>query len=61
MLQFVRFYLDFHRDTRGLTIVEYAIAGGLIALVVAAAFIFLGGEIGTTVNAIGTEVQDARP
>ena len=38
----LRSYLDFYRDTRGLTTVEYAVAGALIALAVVAAFALLG-------------------
>jgi len=35
----------FIHDQDGLTIVEYAVAGGLIAAAVAAAFVALGGTV----------------
>lgn len=37
--------MAFLRDEDGLTIVEYAVAGGLIAAAVAAAFVALGGTV----------------
>lgn len=45
----------FLRDERGLTTVEYAVAGGLIALAVITAFTALGGTVGqviTNINAL---------
>ncbi|SDJ94238.1 Flp family type IVb pilin [Pseudomonas indica] len=44
--------LKFIKDEDGLTIVEYAVAGGLITVAVAAAFIALGTEVGATINAL---------
>ena len=40
----------FIKDEEGLTVVEYAVAGGLIALTVVAAFTVLGEGVGTTIN-----------
>ena len=37
---------------RGLTTVEYAVAGALISLAVVAAFTALGGQVTTVINAI---------
>lgn len=37
--------VDFIREEEGLTVVEYAIAGGLVGLGVVAAFTSLGGEV----------------
>lgn len=56
MLNIIRSYLDFYRDTRGLTIVEYAVAGALIAAAVVAAFIALGGAITGEINGLATDV-----
>lgn len=40
------------RKQRGLTTVEYAVAGGLITAAIIAAFILLGGRVGGIINAI---------
>lgn len=40
----------FHRDERGLTMVEYAVAGSLVTLGCALAFTNLGGAIETAIN-----------
>jgi pilus assembly protein Flp/PilA len=37
--------MNFIRDQEGLTVVEYAIAGGLVGLGVVTAFTSLGGEV----------------
>ncbi|NNC64041.1 MAG: Flp family type IVb pilin [Gammaproteobacteria bacterium] len=42
----------FMRDERGLTTVEYAVAGGLIALAVVGAFQALGATVGGVINGI---------
>ena len=44
--------MKFVKDEDGLTIVEYAVAGGLITLAVVAAFILLGTEVGTNIKAL---------
>lgn len=44
------------REEDGLTTVEYAIAGGLVGLVVIAGFIALGGQVGTIICNIVTEI-----
>lgn len=41
---------------RGLTTVEYAVAGALIAAAVIAAFLLLGGNVGNVINKIAGEV-----
>ena len=46
--------VKFIKDEDGLTIVEYAVAGGLISLAVAAAFTTLGGTISTQLGRLGT-------
>lgn len=42
--------LAFLKEDKGLTTVEYAIAGGLVALAVVAAFILLGENVGATIE-----------
>lgn len=42
----------FIKDEEGLTIVEYAVAGGLISLVVVTAFTDLGAAVRTRINAL---------
>ncbi|NUT89373.1 Flp family type IVb pilin [Pseudomonas corrugata] len=44
--------LRFAKDEEGLTIVEYAVAGGLITVLVAAAFVLLGGAVDTKIRAL---------
>ena len=53
----LRSYLDFYRDTRGLTTVEYAVAGGLIAAAVVLAFYLLGGTVGNKITEIDESIQ----
>ena len=47
----------FIKDDNGLTIVEYAVAGGLITLGAVAAFISLGGNVSTAITSLGCAVQ----
>ena len=47
----------FIKDEDGLTIVEYAVAGGLIILGAVAAFITLGGNVSTAITSLGCAVQ----
>jgi len=58
MLSIIRSYLNFYRDTRGLTIVEYAVAGALITAAVVAAFLLLGGNINTEINELAADVSN---
>ena len=44
--------LNFIRNQKGLTTVEYAVAGGLIALAVVVAFRTLGVTVGGVITAI---------
>jgi pilus assembly protein Flp/PilA len=44
----------FLRDEEGLTVVEYAIAGGLVGLAVITAFTNLGTQVARIINAIVT-------
>ena len=52
--------VEFLKDEEGLTTVEYAVAGTLIALVVVFAFTRLGTEISLSVNAISSVLSGAR-
>ena len=47
----------FIKDDNGLTIVEYAVAGGLITLGAVAAFITLGGNVSTAITSLGCAVK----
>lgn len=49
--------MKFIKDEDGLTIVEYAVAGGLITVAVAAAFVTLGGQVNTKIHALCTAVN----
>jgi pilus assembly protein Flp/PilA len=49
----------FAKDEDGLTIVEYAVAGGLITVLVAAAFVLLGGAVDTKIRALCAVVNNA--
>jgi pilus assembly protein Flp/PilA len=50
---------QFAKDEDGLTIVEYAVAGGLITVAVAAMFILLGGAVNTRITALCAAVKGA--
>ena len=47
-------FMRFLKDEKGLTTVEYAIAGGLVGAGAIAAFAFVGDEVARVINAIGT-------
>jgi pilus assembly protein Flp/PilA len=51
--------VKFVKDEDGLTIVEYAVAGGLITAVVVTAFTLLGGAVNTRVRALCTAIGGA--
>ena len=51
-----RLIVNFLRDERGLTTVEYAVAGGLIALAVVVAFTNLGAHVGRVITDIDTKL-----
>ena len=46
--------MKFIKDEDGLTVVEYAVAGGLIAAVTVVAFQTLGGTVTTVITGINT-------
>ena len=53
--------LDFLRDEEGLTTVEYAVAGALVAAAVVAAFRALGLQVGATIGDITTNITPEAP
>ena len=46
--------MKFARDERGLTTVEYAVAGGLISAAVVLAFTLLGANVNTIIQGLET-------
>lgn len=50
--------LKFFRDEEGLTMVEYAVAGGLITAGAVAAFTLLGGEVDRVIRGIVGVLQN---
>nr|WP_298719078.1 hypothetical protein [uncultured Steroidobacter sp.] len=48
--------IEFIREEEGLTVVEYAIAGGLVGLGVVTAFTNLGEQVDRIISAIVTEL-----
>jgi pilus assembly protein Flp/PilA len=51
--------MKFVKDEDGLTIVEYAVAGGLITVGVIAAFVLLGGEVNRVITALYNALAQA--
>ena len=51
--------MTFLRDEEGLTIVEYAIAAGLVAAGVVLAFTTLGGYVFNIITWLGTQLSTA--
>ena len=49
--------MNFLRDEEGLTIVEYAVAAGLIAAGAIASFSYLGGEVADVITALGGAIS----
>jgi pilus assembly protein Flp/PilA len=49
--------MKFVKDEEGLTVVEYAVAGGLISAAVVATFMALGVEVNAVINDIITALQ----
>ena len=47
-----KFILDFLREEEGLTTVEYAVAGALVAAAVVTAFTQLGGAVTNTIGSL---------
>jgi pilus assembly protein Flp/PilA len=56
MRDFIRSFIE---DEHGLTMVEYAIAGGLIMAVGTTVFTTLGTAVSTRINELATDVTPA--
>ena len=56
-----KFILDFLREEEGLTTVEYAVAGALVAAAVVLAFGNLGDAVNDTITGITGELNAAAP
>lgn len=52
MINFKKAVMNFIREEEGLTVVEYAVAGGLITLAVVGAFQALGVNVTTIITGI---------
>ena len=48
--------MTFLRDEDGLTVVEYAIAGGLVTALVVGAFTALGGKVSGVITFLGNSI-----
>jgi pilus assembly protein Flp/PilA len=48
--------VDFFKDEQGLTMVEYAIAGALVAAVGAAVFTTLGSNVSSQISSLAADV-----
>lgn len=57
MLDYVTARINLPRRQRGLTTVEYAIAGGLIVVVVVAAMALIGTKASSSLNAVGNAMR----
>lgn len=53
--------VEFIREEEGLTVVEYAIAGGLVGLGVITAFTNLGTQVARIIGVIVTELTGIHP
>lgn len=49
--------MKFIKDEEGLTIVEYAVAGGLVTLAVVASFQLLGQNVNSNINDLANKVK----
>ena len=55
-MKFKEAVMKFLKDEEGLTMVEYAIAGGLVAAGAVAAFTTLGTNTSTNINGLASDV-----
>ena len=51
-----QFIANFLKDEEGLTMVEYAIAGALVAAGAVVAFTYLGTQVSSRINTLGNDV-----
>jgi len=54
-----KFILDFLREEEGLTTVEYAVAGSLVAAAVVVAFTNLGGAVEGSITGLTNDINGA--
>ena len=59
MKSFKQFLVDFYHDEEGLTTVEYAVAGALVAAGVVAAFTDLGAEVDAAIGGLEANLATA--
>jgi pilus assembly protein Flp/PilA len=52
----MKFIVAFLREEQGLTMVEYAVAGGLVVAVGAAVFTTLGSNVSSRISALAVDV-----
>jgi pilus assembly protein Flp/PilA len=57
MKSIVNKFMSFIKEEEGLTTVEYAVAGTLVALAVVAAFTQLGNAVGNSINSIENAIE----
>jgi pilus assembly protein Flp/PilA len=55
-MNFKKIIADFVKDEEGLTMVEYAIAGALVAAGAVVSFTTLGTNVGTQIDTLGRNV-----
>ncbi|MNZ77534.1 pilus assembly protein Flp/PilA [Pseudomonas linyingensis] len=53
--------VKFIKDEEGLTVVEYAVAGGLVSLAVVTAFTELGTQVGVVIDSLTDAITPAAP
>ncbi|QXO16859.1 MULTISPECIES: Flp family type IVb pilin [Vibrio] len=58
MNKFTQAIKNFWQDEEGLTIVEYAVAGALIAAALVAAFLNLGDAVENVINGLATTINN---
>jgi len=61
MRALVRFIDDFIHDEQGLTAVEYALAGALVASSLASAFIGLGSDVSNNITEFTALIETSEP
>ena len=57
MKHLLNMMVRFHRDRAGLTIVEYAVAGGVITVAVVAAFLTLGDAVAVSIAGLADRIS----
>ena len=55
-MKVVEMMKNFWKEEEGLTMVEYALVGALVAVAAIAAFTFLGGTVGNSANTLAANI-----